>query len=66
LQEWAQAQKMSAPRYHTVAMLGPDHAKEFEVEVEINERVVGKGSGSRKHTAQQAAAADAMKNLGIG
>ena len=66
LQEWAQSQKMNAPRYHTIAMLGPDHAKEFEVEVEINERVVGKGSGSSKHTAQQAAAANAMKNLAIG
>jgi len=49
-----------------VAMLGPDHAKEFEVDVEINERVVGKGRGSSKHTAQHAAATDAMKNLGIG
>ena len=65
LQEWAQAQKMSAPRYKTVTMTGPDHAKEFDVEVEINDRVVGSGRGSSKHTAQQAAAADAMKNLGI-
>jgi len=66
LQEWAQSQKMSAPRYHTVNMTGPDHAKEFEVEVMIDERVVGKGHGSSKHTAQHAAAANAMKNLGIG
>ena len=66
LQEWAQAQKMSAPHYHTVGMIGPDHAKEFEVEVVIDERVVGTGRGTSKHTAQQAAAADALKNLGIG
>jgi ribonuclease III len=65
LQEWAQAQKMSAPRYRTVTMTGPDHAKEFEVEVVIDERVVGAGRGSSKQTAQQAAASDAMKNLGI-
>ena len=66
LQEWAQAQKMSTPRYHTVSMTGPDHAMEFEVEVEIDERVVGKGIGTSKHTAQQAAASDATKKLGIG
>ena len=66
LQEWAQAQKMGAPHYRTVATTGPDHAKSFEVEVLINERVVGKGSGASKHAAQGMAAADAMKNLGIG
>lgn len=66
LQEWAQAQKMGAPHYHTVAMTGPDHAKAFEVEVLIGERVVGKGNGSSKHAAQHVAASDALKNLGIG
>ena len=66
LQEWAQAQKMSAPHYRTVSMTGPDHAKEFEVEVVIGERVVGKGNGTSKHTAQHAAASDAIKNLGVG
>ncbi len=65
LQEWAQAQKMSTPHYRTVTMTGPDHAKEFEVEVVIDERVVGKGAGTSKHTAQQAAASDAIKKLGI-
>jgi len=66
LQEWAQAQKMSAPHYRTVSMTGPDHAKEFEVEVVIGERVVGSGHGTSKHTAQHAAASDAIKQLGIG
>jgi len=66
LQEWAQAQKMNAPRYRTVGMTGPDHAKEFEVEVEIEERVVGTGRGTSKHIAQHAAATAALKNLGIG
>lgn len=66
LQEWAQAQKMGAPHYHTIAASGPDHAKLFEVEVLIGERVVGKGRGSSKHSAQHVAASDALKNLGIG
>jgi len=66
LQEWAQAQKMGAPYYHTIAISGPDHARVFEVEVLINERVVGKGLGSSKHAAQHVAATDALNNLGIG
>jgi ribonuclease-3 len=65
LQEWVQAQKMPAPRYHTVSMSGPDHAKIFEVEVLVGEQVAGKGVGSSKHVAQHAAANDALKNLGI-
>jgi len=66
LQEWAQAQKMSAPRYRTVSMTGPDHAKEFEVEVVIDEHVVGTGRGTSKHIGQHAAATDALINLDIG
>lgn len=66
LQEWAQAQKFGAPHYHTVATTGPDHARIFEVEVHINDRVVGKGMGSSKHAAQHVAATDALKNLGVG
>ena len=66
LQEWAQAQKLGSPHYHTTSMTGPDHAKTFEVEVSIGERVVGKGSGTSKHTAQGVAAQDALKTLGIG
>ncbi len=66
LQEWAQAQKMSAPRYRTVSTAGPDHAKEFEVEVEVGGQIAGHGRGTSTHTAQHAAAADALKNLEIG
>ncbi len=66
LQEWAQAQKMSAPHYRTISTTGPDHAKEFEVEVEVGGRVVGRGRGTSTHAAQQAAAQDAIEKLGIG
>jgi ribonuclease-3 len=57
---------MGAPHYHTIAMTGPDHAKLFEVEVRLGERVVGKGHGTSKHTAQRVAASNALRNLGIG
>jgi ribonuclease-3 len=63
LQEWVQAQKMAAPRYKTVATTGPDHAKQFEVEVEIAGQVAGRGHGSSKHLAEQDAATNALDSL---
>jgi len=65
LQEWAQGQKLGAPRYKTVLTTGPDHAKEFDVAVEVGGRVMGQGHGTNKHTAEQAAAQDALNSLGI-
>ena len=65
LQEWAQARQLGAPGYHTVSASGPDHAKEFEVQVEINGRVHGRGRGSSKQAAEQAAALDALRSLGL-
>ncbi|MEO7841819.1 MAG: ribonuclease III [Anaerolineales bacterium] len=65
LQEWAQAQKLGAPRYKTIATTGPDHAKEFDVQVEIGGQVVGQGHGTNKHSAEHFAAKNALKTLGI-
>ncbi len=65
LQEWAQAQKLGAPHYKTVATTGPDHAKEFDVEVEIGGKVVGSGHGTNKHAAEHFAAKNALETLGI-
>jgi ribonuclease-3 len=65
LQEWAQAQKLGAPRYKTIATTGPDHAKEFDVQVEIGGQVVGQGHGTNKHSAEHFAAKNALKSLGI-
>ena len=65
LQEWAQAQKLGAPRYKTIATTGPDHAKEFDVQVEIGGQVVGQGHGKNKHAAEHFAAKHALETLGI-
>jgi ribonuclease-3 len=65
LQEWAHAEKLEAPRYHTLAASGPDHAKEFEVDVELGGEMRGRGRGSSKNAAQQRAAQAAIRNLGI-
>jgi len=65
LQEWAQGQKLGAPHYKTVLTTGPDHAKEFDVAVEIGGKVMGQGHGTNKHAAEQAAAKIALESLGV-
>jgi ribonuclease-3 len=65
LQEWAQAQKLGAPRYTTVQTSGPDHAKTFDVEVSIGGEVSGRGRGTSKNAAEQAAAQHALQELNI-
>jgi ribonuclease-3 len=65
LQEWAQAEKIGTPHYVTVSSAGPDHAKEFEVEVRIQGKTYGRGHGSSKHIAARIAAQTALEALGI-
>lgn len=65
LQEWSQSQGLGVPKYRTVATNGPDHAPQFEIEVYIDQRCVGCGTGSSKQTASQAAAQDALNSLGL-
>lgn len=59
-QVWAQAQFNMTPHYQMVASEGPDHAKNFTVQVVIGEEVWGEGRGRSKQSAAQAAAAEAM------
>jgi ribonuclease-3 len=51
------------PRYVTVAESGPDHAKEFTVEVVLGGVSYGKGVGASKQRAAQAAARVALEQL---
>ncbi len=60
LQEWSQAALGLTPAYRTVDASGPDHAKEFTVDVLIGERVYGRGSGRTKQAAAQDAAQTAL------
>lgn len=58
LQEWAQAQGMSPPRYHQTARRGPDHAPEFEITVDLDDgRKAGASGTGTKRSIEQAAAA---------
>jgi ribonuclease-3 len=52
------AQRGHMPRYELTES-GPDHAKVFEAELWVGDRLVGRGRGSSKKRAEQAAAADA-------
>ncbi|MDJ0497828.1 MAG: ribonuclease III [Acidimicrobiia bacterium] len=54
------AQQGLAPRYE-LSESGPDHAKLFEAELWVEGTVVGRGRGSSKKRAEQAAAADAAE-----
>jgi len=65
LQEWAQAEKMGTPQYVTISAKGPDHAKEFEVEVRIQGATYGRGHGTSKGVAARIAAQTALEALGI-
>ncbi len=63
LQIWAQGEYGETPRYHTVDSFGPDHAREFIVEVSVGGRVRGRGQGRSKQEAAQRAAEDALARL---
>ena len=63
LQEQTQAFKLGSPRYHVVNISGPDHARTYEVEAEINGEIKGRGTGSSKANAEREAARDALKKL---
>lgn len=63
LQELTQSLKLGTPHYRVVNTSGPDHARTFEVEVEIAGEIKGRGTGSSKSTAERAAAKDALENF---
>ena len=63
LQELIQQKKNQTLAYTLVGESGPDHDKRFEVEVSLNGRVIGTGSGSSKKRAEQMAAQSALENL---
>ena len=63
LQELVQQKKNQVLSYVLVGQSGPDHDKQFDVEVSLNGTVVGRGSGSSKKRAEQMAASSAIDNL---
>lgn len=65
LQEIIQKNPEEKVTYVLVGESGPDHAKSFSVEVHLNSNVIGRGTGRSKKTAEQQAACEALKLMGI-
>ncbi len=63
LQEWTQQKYQQIPRYNLIDESGPDHQKEFVVEVWIANNRVARGRGPRKKMAENEAARLAVKQL---
>ncbi len=63
LQEWAQANGYSTPKYVTKGVKGPDHAKIFEIEVKVNNKIMGNGIGKSKQSAEKNAAQKALESI---
>ena len=63
LQELVQQKRNQVLSYTLAGETGPDHDKQFEVEVSLNGNVVGRGKGSSKKRAEQDAARAAIENL---
>lgn len=63
LQNITQDRFKTLPQYRVVSETGPDHKRRFEVELEINGEVYGKGAGRSKKAAEQNAAKQALQRL---
>jgi ribonuclease-3 len=63
LQEYSQKEFRSYPRYTLTKKTGPDHERVFWMEVEVDGRHFGPGSGPNKKQAEQAAARCAYEGL---
>lgn len=65
LQQLVQQTEGDVLEYVLIRSEGPDHQKTFEVEVRVNSNPCGRGVGTSKRKAEQAAAKAALKVFGI-
>jgi len=63
LQELTQADFGETPNYKLVRSFGPDHKKEFEIAVELQNKIIATAIGKSKKEAQQKAAEIALRVL---
>lgn len=62
-QEYIQAKGYPAPKYKVLRETGPDHDRDFVVQVKVEDRVMGEGTGKSKSQAEQEAAKKALSFL---
>lgn len=65
LQEIIQRNPEERLEYVLTGESGPAHDKVFEMEIHLNSNCIGKGSGHSKKLAEQAAAGEALKLMGV-
>jgi ribonuclease-3 len=63
LQEFLQKEGLPAPQYKMLKTIGPDHRKEFVVEVLVNKTSLAKATGSSRKSAELKAAEKALKSF---
>jgi ribonuclease-3 len=63
LQEHTQRTTGGRPSYHLLDATGPDHEKQFQIEVSVDGVVLGRGLGSSRRIAETEAAAQALETL---
>jgi ribonuclease-3 len=63
LQELTQAEFGVTPTYELIGSSGPDHKKEFEVAVKLNDKTLSVAKGKSKKSAQQKGAKIALDKL---
>jgi ribonuclease-3 len=63
LQERCQERLKQLPEYRVVSETGPDHQKQFNVELLVRGQVYGCGTGKSKKEAEQKAAKEALEKL---
>ncbi len=65
LQEYSQRDFKKIPQYDVLEEIGPDHNKSFKVGVKIKNDIIGEGTGKNKKAAEQLAAKNACKKIGV-
>ena len=65
LQEITQKNHGEILEYFMAGESGPDHAKTFIVDVKLNSNVIGTGTGKSKKQAEQMAAREALRLMGV-
>ena len=63
LQEFTQKKFQKIPMYNTMAVKGPQHQKTFMMQVELDQKILGRGEGNSKKEAAQIAAKNALRKL---
>jgi ribonuclease-3 len=65
LQEFLQSRDQPPPEYRLAGTLGPDHRKQFQVQVVVDAEPLAEATGASKKEAEQEAARLALRKLGV-